>query len=127
MNGLERGLAVALLRHRPFIGQDALLAQVDGAWVTDRCSCGCATISLEVDAEIPSSPFSGVVPAEAEVSAARPEDAAGVLLMAHEGRLSLLEIWWSDTPVREMPRLDDVHVKGRTPPSTEATSSAQDD
>lgn len=115
---------IALLRHRPFPGRDELLAQVGGAWVTEGCSCGCATVSLEVDAEWPSSPFSGVVPAEAEVLAAEPEDTAGVLLMAHDGRLSLLEIWWIDTPVPEMPRLTDVRIAGSVPPSAEPVPPA---
>lgn len=111
----ERDLAIALLRHRPFAGRDELLAQVDAAWVTEGCECGCATVSLEIDASSPSSSFSGVVPAEAELIADDPACAGGVFLMAHGGRLSLLEIWWIEAPIAEMPRLTDVRIEGETP------------
>jgi hypothetical protein len=49
----ERATLVAVLAHADFRGRDALLDQVETAHVDGLCGCGCATVFLTVDRELP--------------------------------------------------------------------------
>ena len=89
----ERAVLLALLRHEDFLGRDALLAQVDHISVEGSCSCGCASVHLTVRgvAAAPSSP--SPLPTEAEVLDERGNRIGGIVVFAHDGYLSYVEVY----------------------------------
>jgi hypothetical protein len=86
----ERETLAALLAV-DFPGVEALRAQVPGTVVTDRCSCGCPSVSLEPPADAPLAVVATEVPVDAAALGAYGEPEGLVMLFVHDGRLSYLE------------------------------------
>jgi hypothetical protein len=86
----ERETLAALLAV-DFPGVEALRAQVPGTVVTDRCSCGCPSVSLEPPADAPPAAVVTSVPVDAAALGAYGEPEGLVMLFVHDGRLSYLE------------------------------------
>jgi hypothetical protein len=80
-----------------------LREQAASAVVTGMCSCGCASIYLEVDRDRypPVSLCSPVV--STTTREADTNQTFGLLVFLDEGWLSQLEIWWIDEPPVEFP------------------------
>jgi hypothetical protein len=94
------------------LGRQQLRAQVDATRVVTRCSCGCPSVGLSVDASAPRATFrkgespSGQtewVPITAYQRKSRSPDTE-VTLHVIDGRLAELEIWAGEYGVR--PRVD---------------------
>jgi hypothetical protein len=78
-----------------------LRQQAQSAVVTGTCACGCASIDLSVDRDS-SSPVALCSPVlSADSIAGVPP--VGLLLFLDDGWLSLLEIWWIESPPVEFP------------------------
>ena len=90
----------------------AVKAQLEGARVTDRCACGCATfdISAPPHAPIAADGFTGLLPAEGTIPrGGSPAD--GLIVFLRDGRLVGLEVYGvADTPIRQLPPADDIIV-----------------
>jgi hypothetical protein len=95
----ELALLDALLRH-PFDGVEELRAQVRDVSATPGCTCGCGTLDLHVPDTAPRSSAESPVPLEGTVVGAGGEPVGGILLFAHDGRLSCLEVYsFADDPL----------------------------
>ena len=92
LTGDEVALLDALLRH-PFDGAEELRAQVRHVSATPGCTCGCGTLDLHVPDDAPRSPAESPVPVEGTVVGTGGEPIGGILLFAHDGRLSCLEVY----------------------------------
>ena len=111
MTASERAVLVAVLEHAWFAGRDELLAQVNFAWVTGKCDCGCPTVYLEVDGAAPRA--AGVtrpVQNGADVLRADGTECGGVILFADEGWLSSLEVYWYEDRIKEMPAVAELRL-----------------
>ena len=82
-------------------GAAELRAQAETARVTGRCGCGCPTIDLAVDEELPAARLTERVVVEADA----PD--GGLIVFTDDGRLSGLEYWTtSDEVPGELPSVD---------------------
>ncbi|WIY05865.1 hypothetical protein QRX60_19210 [Amycolatopsis mongoliensis] len=79
--------ALTFLLDGDFPGAVELRAQAGTARVTGRCGCGCPTIDLAVDDDLPAARLAGRV----VVEAGAPD--GGLIVFADDGRLSGLEYW----------------------------------
>lgn len=115
----EREVLLALLRHEDFPGHDALLAQVDRAWVEGACTCGCASVHLSVRggaAAVCPSPL----PTEADVLDEEGDRIGGIIVFVHDGYLSYLEVYASvAAEIDAFPPVDRVRFQARTSPRQE--------
>ncbi|MFJ4184340.1 hypothetical protein [Kitasatospora sp. NPDC089509] len=87
----------------------ALRAQIPHLRVTGGCGCPCASLDVRLDdaADVPAAISAGHPAAEATVLDADGEPIGGVLVFAHEGRLSYLEVYsWADEPISRLPSPD---------------------
>jgi hypothetical protein len=91
-----------------FPGVIELRCQATSVRVVGKCSCGCATVDLEVDKEqCPPSNAGRPIPAEATVLDESGNPIGGVIVFLDEGYLSLLEIFsFVDKPIDVFPPLD---------------------
>ncbi|MEU3372764.1 hypothetical protein ACFYM2_02010 [Streptomyces sp. NPDC006711] len=84
----------------------ALRAQIPHLRVTGHCTCSCATIYLGLDEVLAPAALvtDGPVVAEAEVVDADGQPVGGLLVFAHAGYLSCLEIYtWLDEQITRFP------------------------
>ena len=86
----------------------ALLAQIPHATVQSRCGCGCATVYFDLDADAvtpgPVDPARHPVVAEAGIVAPDGQPRGEVLVLAHHGYLSWLEVRsWGDATITTLP------------------------
>ena len=105
---LERMVLQKLLTVE-FAGAGDLRAQLPHTLVVGCCTCGCATITLAVDA---SSAAPAAVTSGAAVSAGitdEEQDAGVVLLVDDAGYMSYLEVYSIGDPVREFPAVEDIN------------------
>jgi hypothetical protein len=101
LSDTEKAVAWKLLQGAGVPELDVLAAQLDAAWATSKCECGCPTISMAVDASRakPTS-HSGKPVATADY------DGGSIMIWIEDGWLSHLEIyWWSDEAPTEFPDL----------------------
>ena len=90
-----------------FHGVSELRCQAASARVVGTCSCGCASVELEVDKEqCPPSSAGRPIPAEASVLDASGNPIGGVIVFLTAGYLSYLEIYSFDKPIDVFPPLD---------------------
>ncbi|WP_412538719.1 hypothetical protein R8Z50_23045 [Longispora sp. K20-0274] len=101
----ERAVLAKLLTVE-FPGAADLRAQLPHTRVAGCCTCGCATVTLAVDASVaaPAAVTSGA-PVSADVSD-DDQDAGIVLLVDDAGYLSCLEIYSIGDPVGEFPAVE---------------------
>lgn len=103
----EHATLVAVLTHADFPGRDALVDQAETARVDGLCGCGCATVSLIVDRQLP--PATGrrsPIPNSPSVIDGRGEPIGGVLVFIDGGYLTSLEIYWYEDPISPFPPVD---------------------
>ncbi|MFD9789527.1 hypothetical protein ACFWXK_01095 [Streptomyces sp. NPDC059070] len=86
----------------------ALRAQIPHLQVMGRCSCSCATLDLGLDETlVAAAPVTDTIVADTEVLDADGQEIGGVLVFAHGGYLSYLEIYtWLDEPITRFPSPD---------------------
>lgn len=87
-----------------FPGASELRAQVDSAVVTRKCDCGCPSVDLIVEGDVPFASVTSRTPVQAVV-----DDAigGGLIVFVDEGRLSGLEFYAAEDPMpREFPEID---------------------
>ena len=103
----EREVLLLLLPPDGFADVDAYRAQVDQVAVSGVCSCGCATIDLEVGPSAPRATFVGTPLLPVEGRGHDPSDPSlpvEIILFAREGTLGMLEIvYYGDTPPKQFP------------------------
>jgi hypothetical protein len=108
----EREMLLFLLPSGRFADVDVYRAQVDRAAVTGMCSCGCATIHLEVDPNAPRATFAGTPLLPVEARGHDPSDPSlpvEIILFVREGTLDSLEIvYYGVTPPKEFPAAGDL-------------------
>jgi hypothetical protein len=108
----EREVLLLLLPREGFEDVDVYRAQVDAATVTGMCSCGCATINLEVDPDAPAATFVGTPLLPTEAHGRDPSDPSlpiEIILFAREGTLESLEIvYYGDRPPKDFPAAHDL-------------------
>jgi hypothetical protein len=108
----EREVLLLVLPREGFAEVDVYRAQVDAAMVTGRCSCGCATINLEVGPGVPAATFLGTPLLPTEARGKDPSDPrlpVEIILFAREGTLESLEIvYYGDKPPTEFPATQDL-------------------
>lgn len=107
LNADERRV-LDLLLTQDFAGAPELRAQVDHAQVIGGCSCGCASVDLEVDradcecATDARSP----IPSEAQVVDNAGDPQGGALVFLKDGYLASLEIYSYADPIPSWPASD---------------------
>lgn len=113
----ERALAEFLLSTE-FPGRKELVLQLESARVTRECECGCGTVNLAVEDDLPRAVCREPIPVEAHGAG------VDVLLFVRKGLLACLEIVHHDD-ARPQPYPRPSNLRLRTPPhkSTETTSS----
>lgn len=79
-----------------FPGVVELRAQVDAARVTRQCDCGCPSIDLVVEGDVPLAKVVSRTPANAEVDGVL---GGGLVVFVDDGRLSGLEYYWAEDAV----------------------------
>jgi hypothetical protein len=108
----EREVLLLLLPRDGFEEVDVYRAQVDAATVTGMCSCGCATINLEVGPDAPAATFVGTPLLPTEARGQDPSDPSlpvEIILFAREGTLESLEIvHYGDEPPKYFPAAQDL-------------------
>src|SRR5579864_3780467 len=99
---------LTLLLAEDFAGADELRAQLPFVRVVGRCTCGCATVELEVAHErsAPAGRRQSPIPSEAQVRDAADEPAGGVLIFLKNGWLAGLEIYSYGDPIPAWPADD---------------------
>ncbi len=114
LTDLEREVLLLLLPPEGFADVDVYRAQVDQAAVTGMCSCGCATIDLDVDPNAPRATFVGTPLLPVEGRGHDPSDPSlpvEIILFAREGALGMLEIvYYGDTPPKQFPAAGDLEA-----------------
>ena len=105
LTDLERVVLQKLLSVE-FHGVEDLRAQLTQALVVGCCTCGCATITLAVDAMSaePAAVVSGA-PVSADISDEE-QDAGVILLVDAAGYMSCLEIYSIGNPIRQLPAVE---------------------
>jgi len=94
-----------------FPGVIELRCQAPSARVVGKCSCGCASVELEVDRELcPPSTAGRPIPAEATVLDRSDNPVGGVMVFLKAGYLSYLEIYSFDKPIEVFPPLDRLQI-----------------
>lgn len=108
LTDLERAVLQKLLTVE-FPGAGDLRAQLPHALVVGCCTCGCATITLAVDASsaAPAAVTSGA-PVSADISD-EDQDAGVILLVDNAGYMSCLEVYSIGDPVREFPAVEHIN------------------
>ena len=87
---------------------EPLRGQRARAVVTGMCTCGCASVNLDVDrehsrpADICGQPISADLNAS-QADLTNPNEHYGLMVFLDEGWLSLLEIWWIENPPKQFP------------------------
>jgi len=105
----EKALADFLLSAE-FPGRDELRVQLDSVKVVGICECGCGTVELAVEGDVPRSVCREPIPIEAH------DDALDVLLFVRDGVLSSLEIVdYKDRRPLPYPRPSDLELWPRPP------------
>ena len=95
-----------------FSGVTELRCQAPSARVVGTCSCGCASVELEVDKEhCPPSSAGRPIPAEATVLDRSGNPIGGVIVFLEAGYLSYLEIYSFDKPIEVFPPLDRLQIR----------------
>ena len=90
-----------------FPGVTELRCQAPSARVVGKCSCGCASVELDVDKELcPPSPAGRPIPAQATVLDLSGNPVGGVIVFLKAGYLSYLEMYSFDKPIEVFPPLD---------------------
>jgi len=87
----EQSLVDALLA-TPFEGVEALREQAKVLLARPGCTCGCGTIDLLPQGDLPRSTAAGLVPSEGRVRNPAGEELGGLLFVRH-GLLESLEIY----------------------------------
>jgi hypothetical protein len=108
LNAEERAVLDLLLAPE-FPGAAQLRCQVAHMRVVGRCSCGCATVDLEVAPGMcePAPDRGSPIVSEAEVIDDTGEPRGGVIVFLTAGYLSMLEVYAHSTePIRTWPPLD---------------------
>ena len=94
-----------------FSGVTELRCQALSARVVGKCSCGCASVELEVDKEqCPPSSASRPIPAQATVLDPSGNPVGGVIIFLEGGYLSYFEIYSFDKPIAVFPPLDHLQI-----------------
>jgi hypothetical protein len=81
---------LGLLLAMDFPGAPELRAQVDSAVVSGTCACGCPSVDLVVEGDVPLAAVSSRTPVNAEVDGVL---GGGLIVFVNEGRLSGLEYY----------------------------------
>jgi hypothetical protein len=99
---------LTLLLAQDFAGADDLRAQLPFVRVVGRCTCGCATVDLEVGHEgsAPAVRCHSPLPSEAQVRDMAGETAGGILIFLEDGWLASLEIYAYGDPITAWPADD---------------------
>lgn len=102
--GLDKLLSVA------FPGSEQLRAQLPHTVVAGRCECGCATVSLQVDATAAApAPVVCGAPVSADISEG--DQYAGAVVLVSAGYLSYLEVYSIGEPIRSLPASEKIHPR----------------
>jgi hypothetical protein len=88
----EHGV-LALLLAQDFPGADALRAQLSSVRVSGGCECGCPTINLDVEGDVPLAVVESRTPVNAHVDGVI---GGGLIVFVDDGRLSSLEYYSSE-------------------------------
>jgi hypothetical protein len=104
LSATELGI-LDLLLEQDFQGAGQLRAQLPHAQVVGRCSCGCATVDLEVDRSLcnPALGRGAPILSEATVLDDGGATRGGVIVFLRDGYLNLLEIYSYFEPIAEWP------------------------
>lgn len=95
-----------LMLAQDFPGAVELRAQMDAARVERTCDCGCPTVDLVVEGEVPLAAVSSRTPVNADVEGVV---GGGLVVFVDEGRLSGLEYYSAeDATPRSFPSLDQI-------------------
>jgi hypothetical protein len=97
--------AIAFLLSPPDRRLEPLRVQAETAIVTGRCACGCATVYLAVEGNLPPARGLPSPAAIAEPKAAAPEH-NWLMLWTKDGYLTSLEVSWVERQPVELPPLD---------------------
>lgn len=110
----EREVLLLLLPADGFADVDVYRMQVDEATVAGMCSCGCATIYLDVRPGVTAATFVDTPLLPVEARGPDPSDPSlqvEIILFAREGTLGSLEIvYYGNTPPREFPATQDLEA-----------------
>ncbi len=89
---------------RDFPGASELRAQVGSAVVSRGCDCGCPSVDLVVEGDVPVASVTSRTPVNAVVEGV---SGGGLIVFVDEGRLSGLEFYSAEDPMpRQFPALD---------------------
>lgn len=101
----EDALLAAFLAFE-FDGVEELRAQARSVLVTGTCGCGCGSVELQpVGDQLPRSAAASPVEITGDVRDAEGNLAGGVILFAHDGLLSYLEVYTFTGPPLAIPSL----------------------
>lgn len=105
LSEVERQVLNVMLT-QDFPGAVELRAQVNAARVVRICDCGCPTVDLVVDGDVPIATVTSRTPVNAEVAGVV---GGGLMVFVDDGRLSGLEYYSAeDEPPRQFPDLDQI-------------------
>lgn len=105
LSATERQILGAMLA-LDFPGAPELRAQVPSTVVSRRCNCGCPSVDLVVEGDVPLAAVTSRVPVNAEVDGVL---GGGLIIFVDDGRLSGLEFYSvEDSTPSELPDLDRV-------------------
>jgi len=94
-----------------FPGVTELRCQAPSAQVVGKCSCGCASVELEVNKEeCPPSTAGRPISAQATVLDHSGNAVGGIIVFLNQGYLSYLEIYSFDKPIDVFPPLDRLQI-----------------
>ena len=94
-----------------FSGVTELRCQAPSARLVGKCSCGCASVELEVDrTQCPPSSAGRPIPAEATVLDPSGNPVGGIIVFLDAGYLSYLEIYSFDKPIEAFPPVDCLQI-----------------
>jgi hypothetical protein len=118
----EKELVYLLLPRGAFPDVDIYRSQVEHLMVTDRCPCGCPTVSFSVDTSAAGrATFRGnpLLPVEAETGDG--ESLEQLILFARSGFLESLElVYYGDKPPSELPEPAKLRLLDRLHPSPQS-------
>jgi hypothetical protein len=97
----EKAVTWSLLERAGAAELDVLAEQLEAAYATNKCECGCPTVSMAVHpSRARPTSYSGKPVATADY------DGGSIMVWVEDGWLSHLEIyWWSDDAPTEFPDL----------------------